>query len=248
MLSALNGAGQDDLDDIDIAAFSQDMEEKADSYTTLSQQEEQKIKKEKELKQKLAKKKAELKRLQEQKKKDEAKRKAEAKKKALAAKNKKAKAAVPVAKKAVDSKPEPEIPQDTGAMKAYSQAVAQAAETNEPDEPVNYGTLAEKDEQQVEPQQDDGSEQLNSLINKMSHQQTASMFPGKMLQLSKEVAHNAALSQDNVELVQISGLESLLDDATVMEIEGADDTTAAQTDAQDQTVSDSSETPADPEP
>lgn len=36
------------------------------------------------------------------------------------------------------AKAEPEFPQDIGAMKAYSLAIAQSAENNEPDEAVDY--------------------------------------------------------------------------------------------------------------
>lgn len=56
-------SAQDDLDDVDIAAFSQDLSDTADNYQTLSQQEESKKQKAAELKKELAKKKAQLKAL-----------------------------------------------------------------------------------------------------------------------------------------------------------------------------------------
>ena len=67
---------QDDLDEADIAAFSQNLSETADNYQTLSQQEETKKQKAAELKKELAKKKAQLKALQEKKAKELAEKKA----------------------------------------------------------------------------------------------------------------------------------------------------------------------------
>lgn len=54
---------QDDLDDSDIAAFTEDMTEKADNYKTLAQQEVERKQKEVELKKKLEEKKKQLKAL-----------------------------------------------------------------------------------------------------------------------------------------------------------------------------------------
>ena len=65
-------------------------------------------------------------------------------KKAAAAKKKKAAAKKKVQKKTVsvkkDSKKKEEtpFPEDEGAMKSYSQAIAQQAENNEPDTPIDY--------------------------------------------------------------------------------------------------------------
>lgn len=43
-----------------------------------------------------------------------------------------------LAKVIQQKKSEPEFPQDMNAMKAYSLAIAQSAENNEPEEPINY--------------------------------------------------------------------------------------------------------------
>lgn len=40
-------------------------------------------------------------------------------------------------------------PVDISAMKAYSQAIEQTAENNQPEEPVNYGTETERKEKET---------------------------------------------------------------------------------------------------
>jgi len=76
----------------------------------------------------------------------EKKKKALANKRALAKKKEQKKAAFSSKKSDSKAVAEVEIPQDPQAMKEYSLAVAHAAENNEPDEPVNYGTQEEKSE------------------------------------------------------------------------------------------------------
>lgn len=157
---------QDDLDEADIAAFSQDLSDTADNYQTLSQQEESKKQKAAELKKELAKKKAQLKALQEKKKVELAEKKAkEESLKKLKEKKKKedeefqkkimkdlkiqeltgGNATTIGPTKSVEDMP----PVDISAMKAYSAAIEQTAENNQPEEPVNYGTETERKEKET---------------------------------------------------------------------------------------------------
>ena len=68
---------------------------------------------------------------------EKAKKAAAAKKKKAAAKTKAAHKASPLSKKSSE-KTESPFPEDEGAMKSYSQAIAQQAENNEPDTPIAY--------------------------------------------------------------------------------------------------------------
>lgn len=116
------------------------MRDDADNYKTLSQTEADQEEQEKKLKKQLADKKKKLKAMKAKKAKEEkAKKAAEAKKKkAAAAKKKKGHSSSPVAAKKSSKKDETPFPEDEGAMKSYSQAIAQQAENNEPDTPIDY--------------------------------------------------------------------------------------------------------------
>ena len=129
---------EDDLDSDDITAYSATVRDDADNYKTLSQTESEQEENEKKMKKQLAQKKKKLAAMKAQKaKKEKAEKAAAAKKKKAAAKKKSA------AKKAKESpiskkKEETPFPEDEGAMKSYSQAIAQQAEITEPDTPVAY--------------------------------------------------------------------------------------------------------------
>lgn len=135
--------GQDDLDDTDIAAFSMDMSTKADDFKTLGEQKIEKQEEEQKKKEEAKKAAAEKARLAKKKKEDELKKKKaeEAAKKRKAEMEKKEKEERDKRDKEINEQLKMEakqIPDDPQVMKAYSLAIAQSAESNEPESPVVY--------------------------------------------------------------------------------------------------------------
>jgi hypothetical protein len=200
---------QDDLDEGDIAAYSATVRDDADSYKTLSQQETDQAEKEKLLKKQLADKKKKLKAMKAKKVKDDKAKKAAAAKKKSAAKNKKSKSSAKVSAKNASAKNvvETPFPEDEVAMKSYSQAIAQQAENNEPDAPVDYDgqAPAEKMTNKNDVDEDADKEISQLLLGVVSKKgKGGGLFPGsELIQLNAE------------------GLEGLFDDD--------DDQTAVQT-------------------
>lgn len=131
---------EDDLDESDIAAYSLTVRDDADSYKTLSQKQTENEESQKRLTKQLAEKKKKLKAMKAKKAKEEkAKKAADAKKKAAQKKKKTSKSSVKSATKKISAKNvETPFPEDEGAMKSYSQAIAQQAENNEPYTPIAY--------------------------------------------------------------------------------------------------------------
>jgi hypothetical protein len=159
------------------------------------------------LKKQLADKKKKLKAMKAKKAKDDKAKKAAAAKKKSAAKNKKSKSSVKVsAKKSSAKSLETPFPEDEVAMKSYSQAIAQQAENNEPDAPVDYDgqAPAEKMTNKNDIDEDADKEISQLLIGVSKKGKGGGLFPGsELIQLNAE------------------GLEGLFDDE--------DDQTAVQT-------------------
>jgi hypothetical protein len=159
------------------------------------------------LKRQLAKKKKNLAAMKAKKAKEEKAKKAAAAKKKSAVKNKKSKSSVNVSVKKVSSKNvETPFPEDEVAMKSYSQAIAQQAENNEPDAPVDYEgqAPAEKMTNKNDIDEDSDKEISQLLLGVSKKGKGSGLFPGsELIQLNAE------------------GLEGLFDDE--------DDQTAVQT-------------------
>lgn len=70
-----------------------------------------------------------------------------------------------------------DIPEDASIMKAYSLAIAQAAENTEPDEPVVYSSAAQTDSENTQTKTDNfdaagDDSDLNSLLSKVAKGKT----------------------------------------------------------------------------
>ena len=82
-----------------------------------------------------------------------------------------------------------------GAMTAYSRAIAQSAETSEPEEPIlystNLGELEQKEKQEALNKSDTSDDDMNALFSKAAKDtasvtntnlnQLAKLLPGKLL-------------------------------------------------------------------
>lgn len=172
---------QDDLDQDDIAAYSATVRGDADNYQTLSEQENESAEKEKNLKKQLADKKKKLKAMKAKKAKEEKAKKAAAAKKKTAAKKHAKMAAKSPAKKASKEKDTP-FPEDEGAMKSYSQAIAQQAENNEPDTPIAYEGESPAEKTVKSEGDEDADKEISDLllgVSKSKH--GGGLFPGNEL-------------------------------------------------------------------
>ena len=178
--SELVQLSQDDLDQDDIAAYSATVRGDADNYQTLSEQENENEEKQKNLKHQLAEKKKKLKAMKAKKAKEEkAKKAAAAKKKKAAAKTKAAHKASPLSKKSSE-KTESPFPEDEGAMKSYSQAIAQQAENNEPDTPIAYQGESPAEKTVKNDTDEEADKEINDLLLGVSKKK-GGLFPGAEL-------------------------------------------------------------------
>jgi hypothetical protein len=167
------------------------------------------------LKKQLADKKKKLAAMKAKKAKDDKAKKAAAKKKKNAAKNKKSKSSVKVSANRASAKKEVETlsPEDEVAMKSYSQAIAQQAENNEPDAPVDY----------------DGQAPAEKMTNKNDVDEDADKEITQLLLGVSKKGNGRGLIPGS-ELIQLNaeGLEGLFEDE--------DEQTAVQTGESDQTA------------
>jgi protoporphyrinogen oxidase len=110
---------------------------------------------------------------------EKAKKAAAAKKKKAAAKKKSAKKATPSSKKTAE-KTESPFPEDEGAMKSYSQAIAQQAENNEPDTPIAYEGESPAEKTVKNDGDEEADKEINDLLLGVSKKK-GGLFPGAEL-------------------------------------------------------------------